>query len=309
MSGEGGSLSGCSACLVQMNLAASPPVVQPAPQPQVSAITGAPLVEGNAAGDRVFVAFGAAPGSPLAFWEAAAPNQFSTTTANAAASDLAASADGTSFALQGASNVEIRAADLRLTAVPAMPEFAQIPGRTAVPGLALHPSGALVYQPFLTGAAGAAGTRGGIDILDAHSGALRLRVLLAQQFLTDVDALHGSFLAVDETGARLFALTSTDGTPQNAGLTVVQLASVPLAIGTLTPASGPAAGGTSVTLRGSGFQPGITAKLGGKPAAVAFKDANTLALTTPATSSGAQQLTLTNPDGETVSLDAAFQSN
>jgi hypothetical protein len=47
-----------------------------------------------------------------------------------------------------------------------------------VPGIALHPSGALIYQPFLTGAPGSAGVKGGIDILDAHSGALRLRIFL-----------------------------------------------------------------------------------------------------------------------------------
>jgi hypothetical protein len=33
---------------------------------------------------------------------------------------------------------------------------------------------------------------------------------------------------------------------------------------------------------------------------------NTLTITTPALSTGPQQLVLTNPDGETVSLDAAF---
>jgi len=33
---------------------------------------------------------------------------------------------------------------------------------------------------------------------------------------------------------------------------------------------------------------------------------NTVTLTTPAMSPGAQQLVLTNPDGEAVSLDAAF---
>jgi len=31
----------------------------------------------------------------------------------------------------------------------------------------------LIYEPFLTGASGGAGVKGGIDILDAHSGALR----------------------------------------------------------------------------------------------------------------------------------------
>src|SRR5262249_52398390 len=58
LSGEGASTGGCSSCLAQMNIAASPPVVQPAPQPQVSTIVGAPLLQSNAAGDRVFVAFG-----------------------------------------------------------------------------------------------------------------------------------------------------------------------------------------------------------------------------------------------------------
>jgi hypothetical protein len=63
-------------------------------------------------------------------------------------------------------------------AVPTPAELQQIPGRTLVPGIALHPSGALIYQPFLTGAPGSAGVKGGIDILDAHSGALRLRIFL-----------------------------------------------------------------------------------------------------------------------------------
>lgn len=64
---------------------------------------------------------------------------------------------------------------------------------------------------------------GGVDIFDAHSGALRLRIFLPQQFMTDVDALHGSFLAVDENGQRLLAITSSDGTAQNAALTIVSL--------------------------------------------------------------------------------------
>lgn len=309
LSGEGSGGNGCSSCLAQMNLASSPPAVQPAPQPEVSAITGAPILQSNAAGDRVFVAFGTAPGAPVASWVGTAPNQFSTTAANAAASDLATAGDGTSFALQTNTSTEVRSSGLLLTGVPTAAELAQIPGRVFVPGLALHPSGALLYQPFLTGAAGAAASRGGIDIFDAHSGALRLRLLLAQQLLTDVDALHGSFLAVDETGARLFALTSSDGTPQNAGVTVVQLASTPLGIGTLSPASGPAAGGTSVTIRGSGFQPGTTAKLGGAAVAVVFVDSNTLTFSAPSVSAGPQRLTLTNPDGESVSLDAAFAAD
>ena len=309
LSAESGSSGACASCLGQLNLTTNPPAIQPVSQPEVSSITGAPLVQSNGNGDQDFVAFASAPGGPLALWNSSSPNQFSTFTANDSATDLGAAADGTMFALQTSGTTEIRTADLSLAAVPAAAELTQIPGRNQVPGVTLHPSGALLYQPFLTGPAGNAGVKGGIDILDAHSGALRLRILLPQQFMTAADALHGSFLTTDENGQRLFALTSQDGTAQNAGITIVTLANVPLGIGTLTPASAPASGGTTLTIRGSGFATGATATIGGKSATVTFKDIDTLTVVTPSLSAGAQHLTITNPDGESTSLDAAFTAN
>ena len=309
LSGEGGSSGACSACLAQMNLTASPPTIQPAPQPQVTSLTGAPLVQGTASGDHVFVAFGASPGGPVAVWNSNAPNQFATSPANPSTTDLGVASDGTTFAVQAQSVTEIRAADLSLASVPTSAELAQIPGRQSVPGVTLHPSGALIYQPFLTGAPASAGVKGGIDILDAHSGALRLRIYLPQQFLTDVDGLHGNFLTTDENGQRLFALTSSDGTPQNAALTIIQLAAVPLGIGTIAPTTVAATGGATLTIRGSGFQSGAIVSISGKPASVTFKDANTLLVTTPSVTAGPQQIVITNPDGESVSLDAAFIAN
>jgi hypothetical protein len=309
LSGEGGSSGACSTCLAQMNLTVSPPTIQPAPQPEVTGLTGAPLVQGTAVGDRVFVAFGAAPGGPVAVWSASAPNQFITSVVNAATTDLGASSDGSLSASQSRGTIEIRAADLSLTSVPTSVELQQIPGRNFVPGIALHPSGALIYQPFLTGAPGSAGVKGGIDILDAHSGALRLRIFLPQQFMTDVDGLHGSFLTTDENGQRLFAITSSDGTSQNAALTAVQLSAVPLGIGAITPSSVAATGGATLTIRGSGFQSATTLTINGKAASVTFHDANTLLVVTPSLGPGSQQITITNPDGETVSLDAAFIAN
>jgi hypothetical protein len=170
----------------------------------------------------------------------------------------------------------------------------------------MHPSGALIYEPFLDGPAPASppatGIHGGIDIRDAHNGQLRLRIYLPEAFAmlnTDIDGLHGGFLTTDENGQRLFAITTS-------GLSVIQLANVPLGIGTLSPASGPASGSTSITLRGSGFQTGTKVTIGGKPASVAFKDMNTLTVTAPALTAGAHRLVISNPDGETVSLDAAF---
>ncbi len=309
LSGESGSSGACSTCLGQLNLMASPPTFQPAPQPQVTSLTGAPLLQGNATGDHVFLAFGSAPGGPVAAWNASTPDQFVTSAANASSNDLGAAADGSSFVLQANGTTEVRAADLSLTSIPASAEITQIPGRVSVPGVTAHPSGALIYQPFLTGAAGSPGVRGGVDIFDAHSGALRLRIFLPQQFMTDVDGLHGGFLATDENGQRLFAITSSDGTPQNAALTVVQLAVVPLGIGTVSPATVAAAGGAILTIRGSGFQSGATVAINGKTASVTFKDASTLSVVVPGLTPGSQQITITNPDGETVSLDASFTAN
>jgi IPT/TIG domain len=309
LSGEGGSSGACSACLAQMNLTVSPPTIQPAPQPQVNSLTGAPLVQGSASGDHVFVAFGSSPGGPVAVWNASAPNQFVTSAANANTTDLAAASDGTMFAVQTHGVTEIRAADLSLASVPTSAELAQVPGRLLVPGVALHPSGALLYQPFLTGAPASAGVKGGVDVIDAHSGALRLRIFLPQQFLTDVDGLHGDFLATDENGQHLFAITSVDGTPQKAALTIVQLSAVPLGIGTIAPTTVAATGGPTLTVRGSGFQSATTLTINGKSASVTFKDANTLLAVTPNLTPGPQQILITNPDGESVSLDAAFIAN
>src|SRR5262245_33787282 len=74
---------------------------------------------------RLAVAFGTAPGAPVASW-AALPNQFSTPSVNAAASDLATAGDGTSFALQTSTATEIRTSGLSLSATPASAELAQI---------------------------------------------------------------------------------------------------------------------------------------------------------------------------------------
>jgi hypothetical protein len=308
LSGEGSSTGACNGCLGQMNLLASPPQFQPAPQPEVSSLTGTPLLQADAAGDTAYLAYDTAPGGPVAVWNAATPNAFSLSTANDTATDLATSGDGTVFALRANQTTEIRGPDLTLLSTPAAAELDTVPNRVEVPGVALHPSGALIYEPFLDGPPPAAppaiGIRGGIDIRDAQSGQLRLRVYLPEPFAmlnTDVDGVHGGFLTIDENGQRLFALTTS-------GLTIIQLAKVPLGIGTLTPSSGSAAGGVSVNVRGSGFQSGIRATLGGKSATITLTDMNTLTLATPAMTSGAQQLVLTNPDGESVSLDAAFQA-
>jgi len=309
LSGEGGSAGACTGCLKMIDLAVNPPAVLAGPQPAASISPGAALVQSAMNGDRVFLAYGAVPGGPVAVWDAATPGQFTAAPGNELAVDLGVAADGTFFATRNSGAAEIRGVNLAVGAAPAGAELEQVPGRVLVPGLALHPSGALLYQPFLTGAAGSAEVRGGVDILDAHSGQLRLRVFFPNPLLTDSDALHGGFFATDENGQRLFAITSADNTAQNAGLSVVQLANVPLGIGSLSPAAGPAAGGTQITLRGSGFQSGVKVIIGGVAAGVTLVDKNTLTVTTPALTAGPQRIMVTNADGESASLDAAFTAN
>ena len=227
---------------------------------------GAPLFRADAAGDSVVLAFHAAPGGLLATWSASFPNVFQLAPANDLASDLTISADGSFFAVRSNNITEIRGADLTRLGTSTSAEIEQIPQRIAVPGVTLYPSGALVYEPFLDGPAPAAppaiGIHGGIAIRDLHTGELRLRIYLPEPLAmpnTDIDGLQGSFLTTDENGQRLFAITTS-------GLTVIQLAIVPLGIGTLLPAAGAASGSTAITIRGSGFQSGAKASFGGNPA-------------------------------------------
>jgi hypothetical protein len=75
----------------------------------------------------------------------------------------------------------------------------------------------------------------------------------------------------------------------------------------VTPAFGPAAGGTAVTITGSGFQDGAQVAFGGAAATEVhvFADAIIIAVT-PAHDAGAVAVTVTNRSGQSGSLDSAF---
>ncbi len=314
----------CNGCLWQLNI--STRTITAAPQPQVAAMTATPLLQSDASGDRIFVAFQANTAGAEALWSANNPATFAASTVNEPITDIATAPDGTMFATSsnnisggssaiatGASGIEIRDATLNLVSARGAAELEQFAAGTNAPGIAMHPSGAVAYQPWLDGPAPAeepngpppSSLRGGIDIFDARSGELKLRVALPEPLAAhsdDVDAVHAQFLALDETGQRIFAITKS-------GLTVLQLAALPLGIGTLSTNAIAAAGGTSVNVRGSGFVSGVIATVGGKNSAVTFVDASTITITTPTVTAGPQQLTLMNPSGETSSLDAAFVAN
>jgi hypothetical protein len=159
-------------------------------------------------------------------------------------------------------------------------------------GPRLNDAGSLIYIPFPQG----------VDIFDVQHGDLRERILLTEQMtyggsLGDLTSRKIHNMAIDEIGQRIFLIT-------NKGFTIAQLDSVPLSIGSVTPASGPA--GTQVKIRGSGFVQATSATANGTAATVSYVDADTLQVTFPSLPAGAVQIRVTNPDGQSYTLDGAF---
>jgi hypothetical protein len=92
-----------------------------------------------------------------------------------------------------------------------------------------------------------------------------------------------------------------------ATVTVSQPGSTVPTITSISPTSGPIAGGTSVTINGSNFVSGATVSFGGTASAnVTFVSASQLRANTPPHGAGAVSVTVTNPDGQNASLPSAF---
>lgn len=82
----------------------------------------------------------------------------------------------------------------------------------------------------------------------------------------------------------------------------------PLALTAVTPKLGPSAGGISLTLDGAGFQGGSTVTVAGLPAQAMVASSSRLLLPLPAKPGawGAVPVTVTNPDGQSVSRSDLF---
>ncbi|HQO21308.1 MAG TPA: IPT/TIG domain-containing protein, partial [Acidobacteriota bacterium] len=72
------------------------------------------------------------------------------------------------------------------------------------------------------------------------------------------------------------------------------------AIDAVVPSSGPAEGGTSISIYGSGFSIGAEVKIGGVNATSSLVVVNSTKITckTPAGSSGTKEVRVTNPNGQ-----------
>ncbi|HEY2472903.1 MAG TPA: IPT/TIG domain-containing protein [Terracidiphilus sp.] len=162
-----------------------------------------------------------------------------------------------------------------------------------LPGEKMNASGSLLYTPLPQGSGRAQSN--GIEITDTNVGTAVGYIALSEQ----LPVLAQSAMDFDEAGNRLFVITS-------AGLTIVELPPTPVSIGYLSPAAGPASGGTTVTIRGSGFESGATVSVGGVKMSAAFIDPSTLQFTTPGGSPGGARVSIQNGDGSSYSMDAGF---
>ena len=78
-------------------------------------------------------------------------------------------------------------------------------------------------------------------------------------------------------------------------------------VSSIAPTSGPAAGGTAVTISGTGFAAGATVTIGGSAAtSVVVVSATSITATTPAHAAGAVTVTVTNTDAQSGSCAGCF---
>lgn len=143
----------------------------------------------------------------------------------------------------------------------------------------LNDSGSLLYQPWPQF----------FDIVDVRHGTLTMRFSLPQT-VSDVAVP----LALDSGGRHVYLITDR-------GLTIIDLGSAPLSVGSLSPSTG--SPGAQITVLGSGFDPLISATLGNQPAVVTVIDENTMSIIVPPLAPGPADLTLSLSDGRTYTAE------
>ncbi|MGE3856576.1 MAG: beta strand repeat-containing protein [Dehalococcoidia bacterium] len=108
-------------------------------------------------------------------------------------------------------------------------------------------------------------------------------------------------------GAVTVTVRNADGQAANVGGGFTYQHPAPT-VTTVAPATGTSAGGTAITVTGTGFRAGATVRVGGLALAtsVVLVDANTITAVTPAGLVGANAVTITNTDAQTGTLAAGF---
>jgi hypothetical protein len=135
--------------------------------------------------------------------------------------------------------------------------------------------------------------------------------------LNAVSSVPGSFVYTPAAGTVLNAgnnqelradFTPTDTTNYSSASKTVTINVTEAAptVTSISPASGPTAGGTSITITGTGFISGTTVTIGGNDASDVSVSATSITATTPAGADGPQDVVVTNPDIQFDTLIGGF---
>jgi hypothetical protein len=136
-------------------------------------------------------------------------------------------------------------------------------------------------------------------------------VTVGGSFATSVSVVNGTTITATTPGSGSavpadVVVTSVDGetVTLTGGFTYLNPAPT---VTRIAPATGPTAGGTSVTITGTGFASGATVTVGGVPATnVSVGSATSITATTPAHAGGAVNVVVTNTDTQTGTLTGGF---
>jgi DNA-binding beta-propeller fold protein YncE len=272
--------TGCVGALRELTIATLQVVTSP--RPLGSCLSPHVFLANDDTGTRVALAEGDSTEASVALWNAGS-DTWRVRRLGDFLQGVAISSDGRRIL----ANLSVLDERLRVRAVPGVfdPMFKRQEGVAK-----LHATGSLSYML----------TETGLDIWDGNHGDLRLRIPFPEPFASRPVAFSLDHMAVDTHGGRVFVLSES-------GFIVVELAGVPLSIGSMQPERGPRTGGTSVTIRGSGFQPGAVVLLNSVRYTARVLNPNTLKLDTAPSAGGPARVTVINPDGERYALDAGFR--
>jgi hypothetical protein len=191
--------------------------------------------------------------------------------------------------------------DFNLNTMGLIRNHFDIPMPQGTPSFFLHPSGALLYKAGYELLSGGITPFGGrVEIDDVHQFQPAATVAFPEPFITSYSPYTDHMLTTDDAGRYFFGVTES-------GISMMRLNATPLSIGNLQPAFGQPASGQTVTIRGSGFQSGAVASVGGVQTSTTFVDEDTLMATVPALSLGFQDVTVTNVNGNSYTIQGGFQ--
>ncbi len=165
--------------------------------------------------------------------------------------------------------------------------------------------------PGVTSVAPAAGpTSGGTTITITGSGF----VSGATVRVNGVSATGVTFVSASQVRANTpsasagtYAVQVTNPNGQSATLSAAFTYRAPPTVTSVSPASGPTTGGTTITVTGAGFVSGATVRVNGVTATgVTFLSATQVRAVTPPGTAGARSVQVTNPDGQSSTLASAF---